>query len=137
MLDTHVWIWWLTAQSPLSKAERAALDEEAAQGGIFLSPISMWEARVLHAKQRLQLDVPFAIWIREAASDALLTILPMDVHVILALDNLPASIHGDPADRLIIATAIAHGLPLATRDAAIRKSRALKLWRPGKSLAHA
>ena len=41
----------------------------------------------------------------------------------------PKSFHGDPADRLIVATARARKLPLATRDAAIRKSRALKLWK--------
>ena len=46
-----------------------------------------------------------------------------------AADALPESFHGDPADRLIVATARARKLPLATRDAAIRKSRAVKLWK--------
>ena len=49
--------------------------------------------------------------------------------VVLAVDSLPASFHGDPADRLIVATARAHRLPLATRDAAIRRSRAVTLWK--------
>ena len=53
----------------------------------------------------------------------------LDIDVILALDALPESFHGDPADRLIVATARARKLPLATRDAAIRKSRAVKLWK--------
>ena len=48
----------------------------------------------------------------------------------LALDSLPASFHGDPADRLIVATARAHALPLATHDTAIRRSRTVKLWKP-------
>ena len=45
-------------------------------------------------------------------------------------DALPASFHGDPADRLIVATARAHAMPLATHDAAIRRSRAAKIWNP-------
>ena len=129
-MDTHIWIWWLTPDSQLSTDERDALDTEASAGGLYLSPISMWEAQVLHAKGRFKLDVPFAIWLREAASDAVITLVPIDLHVIVALDALPASVHGDPADRLIMATARAHALPLATMDAGIRKSRATKIWRP-------
>jgi|SRR4051812_34634362 len=125
-----MWIWWLTSESPLSNVEREALDKEAGEGGLYISPISMWEAQVLHAKTRLHLDVPFAVWLREAASDAVITLLPIDVHVILALDSLSASVHGDSADRIILATARANALPLATRDARIRRSRAIQTWKP-------
>ncbi|MEO8628069.1 MAG: PIN domain-containing protein [Betaproteobacteria bacterium] len=89
----------------------------------------MWETQVLHAKGRLKLTVPFAIWLREAASDAVITLIPIDLHVIVALDALPKTVHGDPADRLIMATARAHALPLATMDTEIRRSRALKIWK--------
>jgi PIN domain nuclease of toxin-antitoxin system len=47
-----------------------------------------------------------------------------------ALDALPVTFHGDPADRLIVATARAHAMPLATHDAVIRKSRAAQVWKP-------
>jgi PIN domain nuclease of toxin-antitoxin system len=53
----------------------------------------------------------------------------MDVEVIMALHSLPASFHGDLADRLIVATAWAHGLVLATHDKAIRRSRLTTLWK--------
>lgn len=56
--------------------------------------------------------------------------LPLDVATILALDALPKGFHGDPADRIIVATARAHGVPLATRDGNIRRSRAAKIWKP-------
>jgi PIN domain nuclease of toxin-antitoxin system len=49
--------------------------------------------------------------------------------VVIALDALPRSFHGDPADRLIVATARSRSLPLATHDKAIRRSRAVPLWR--------
>jgi PIN domain nuclease of toxin-antitoxin system len=48
---------------------------------------------------------------------------------VVALDALPRSFHGDPADRLIVATARAHRIPLATHDRGIRRSRAVPLWR--------
>ena len=51
------------------------------------------------------------------------------VEVVIALAGLPATFHGDPADRLIVATARAHRLPLATHDRALRKSRLVTVWR--------
>ena len=59
----------------------------------------------------------------------MISVIPLDIGVILAADALPKFFHGDPADRLIVATARARKLPLATHDAAIRKSRAVKLWK--------
>jgi PIN domain nuclease of toxin-antitoxin system len=56
-------------------------------------------------------------------------VLPLDVEVVIALDHLPASFHGDPADRLIVSTSRAHKIPLATHDGAIRKSRVTTVWK--------
>lgn len=130
LLDTHVWVWWLTPVSPLSSAERTALDAAADRGEVRLAAISLWEVQVLHAKKRLALPVAFPTWVRQAADERMLSVIPLDVHAVTALDSLPGSFHGDPADRLIVATARAHGLPLATRDARIRRSRLVTLWKP-------
>jgi PIN domain nuclease of toxin-antitoxin system len=130
LLDTHIWLWWLTPESPLTRSERVALDEAAERGDVCLSAISMWEAQVLHAKQRLVLPLPFADWLTRATDDRILSVLPLDRDVVIALDALPSTFHGDPADRLIVATARAHALPLATRDAAIRRARVSRLWKP-------
>lgn len=129
LLDTHVWVWWLTPDSPLSITERSALDAKAERRELFLAAISLWEAQMLHAKRRLQLPLRFPDWLAQAADERMITVVPMAIDVILALDALPESFHGDPADRLIVATARALKLPLATRDATIRKSRAVKLWK--------
>ena len=129
LLDTHVWVWWLTPQSPLSRREREALDSLAARRELNLSAISLWEAQMLHAKGRLDIPFAFADWLEQAADERVLTVLPLDTAVILALDSLPRSFHGDPADRLIVTTARARRLPLATHDAAIRRSRAVTLWK--------
>jgi PIN domain nuclease of toxin-antitoxin system len=84
---------------------------------------------MLHAKGRLTLDRPFDVWIREAASVSVVEVVPLDVEVVIALGDLPATFHGDPADRLIVATARAHRLPLATHDRAVRSSRLVRLWK--------
>lgn len=130
LLDTHIWVWWLTPDSPLARAERDALDAKAVRRELFLPAISLWEVQVLHAKRRFELPLPFAEWLARASDERMISVLPLSVEVVLALDALPASFHGDPADRLIVATARAHALPLATHDAAIRRSRAVKLWKP-------
>ena len=130
LLDTHIWIWWLTPRSPLKPAERNALDAAAEAGGVCLAAISLSEAQLLHSKQRLQLPLPFPDWLSRATESRVLTVLPLDRDVVIAVDSLPARFHGAPADRLIVATARTHGIPLATRDRAIRRSRTAKLWSP-------
>ena len=130
VLDTHIWVWWLTPRSPLSRAERNALDAKAERRDLFLPAISLWEIQVLHAKRRFELPLPFAEWLARAADDRVISVLPLSVEVVFALDTLPASFHGDRADRLIVATARAHAMPLATHDTAIRRSRAAKIWKP-------
>ncbi|MHB8722965.1 MAG: type II toxin-antitoxin system VapC family toxin [Steroidobacteraceae bacterium] len=130
MLDTHFWIWWLTPASPLRSAERNALDAAAEAGSVYLAAISLWEAQLLHSKRRLQLPLPFSDWLIRATESRVLTVLPLDRDVVIAVDSLPTRFHGDPADRLIVATARTHGMPLATRDRVIRRSRAAKLWSP-------
>ena len=130
LLDTHVWVWWLTPDSPLSKRERLGLDQLAQRRELGLSAISLWEAQMLNRKRRLVLPMAFADWIEQAADDRMLTTIPLDLRVVIALDQLPKRFHGDPADRLIVATARSHGLSLATRDATIRRSRLVPIWNP-------
>ena len=130
LLDTHIWLWWQLGQPELSMREREALDAFAAAGTPpALSAISLWEAQMLVEKDRLMMNASLAHWLPTAAAPETVTLLPMDVEVVLALDHLPKLFHGDPADRIIVATARAHGLPLATRDGNIRRSRTASLWK--------
>lgn len=130
VLDTHIWVWWLLPGSPLANRERMALDRIATDKGLLLPAICLWEAQMLHLKKRIELPVPFATWLRRAAAADMLSVLPVSVDTVLAIDELPASFHGDPADRMIVAAARVHDLPLATHDDAIKKSRLVKIWRP-------
>jgi len=130
LLDTHVWLWWLLGSEKLSQKECTELDRLASHGALGLAAVSLWEAQMLHAKGRLTLDRSFDIWIRGAAAADVIRLFPIDIEVIIAVNALPRSFHGDPADRLIVATARAHDLPLATHDTAIRRSRVATVWKP-------
>jgi PIN domain nuclease of toxin-antitoxin system len=130
LLDTHVWLWWLLGAGALSVRERRDLDRQASRGALAIAAVSLWEAQMLHSKGRLELNRPFDLWLRDAAAPDVVQVIPLDIDVVIALDGLANSFHGDPADRMIVATSRAHKFPLATHDAAIRKSRVTALWRP-------
>ena len=100
LLDTHIWVWWLTPGSPLTRAERRALDAAAGRQEIRIAAISLWEAQMLHRKRRLELPLPFSDWLARAADSRIVSVIPLDVETVLALESLPGSFHGDPADRL-------------------------------------
>lgn len=128
VIDSHIWIWWLTGQDELSLKNRARLDGLAKRRiPPFLSAISLWEAQMLFRKGRLTLDMDFDRWLTQATDPEVIRLLPLDTSVILALDRLPTSFHGDPADRIIVATAKAHALPLMTEDKAIRRSKIVEI----------
>lgn len=130
VLDTHIWVWWLLPDSPLPDRARKALDSIAADKGIYLPAICQWEAQMLHSRKRIDLPLPFSTWLRRAAATDVLTVLPLNADAVIAVDELPATFHGDPADRMIVATARAHNLPLATHDETIKRSRLVKIWSP-------
>ena len=129
LLDTHVWLWWLLGSPRLPAKERTALDRLGSRCRVRLAAVSLWEAQMLHAKGRLTLDRAFDVWIREAAAVGVVEVVPLDVEVVIALADLPMTFHGDPADRLIVATARAHRLSLATHDRAVRRSRLVTVWK--------
>ncbi len=130
ILDTHIWVWWLLPVSPLPDRERVALDRIATEAGILLPAICLWEAQMLHRKKRIELPIPFPTWLRRATAADVLNVLPLNADTVIAVDDLPANFHGDPADRMIVATARVHDLSLATHDDAIKKSKLVKIWKP-------
>jgi len=127
LLDTHIWIWWLLGDGSLSPDERKAFDELASKGSLAISWVSVWETEMLERKGRVSLLPGFEPWIEQATNPEFITVLPADISVILAQHNLPETFH-DPADRLIAATSILSGYPLATHDRRIRSSGECEIW---------
>jgi PIN domain nuclease of toxin-antitoxin system len=130
LLDTHIWLWWLTGSPGLSARESVALAALAVRELPFIAAISIWEAQMLVSRGRLIVNEPFDPWIHRMTAPDTVRTLPLDADVVSALNALPSSFHGDPADRLIVATARAHALPLATHDRRIRRSRVATHWKP-------
>lgn len=128
LLDTHIWLWWLLGDGNLSRSERDELDRLAVNRLISISWVSVWETEMLERKDRIRLEPNFTEWIKKAANPDFLTILPVDTEVIIAQRTLPESFHADPADRLLVATAILSGYPFATYDSAIIQSEVCSIW---------
>ena len=116
LLDTHVWVWFVSNPELLSKAAKNAIDSAMEQKEIFISSISAWEIALLIAKGRLYLTLEVNDWIAKSERLPFLQFLPVDNYVAVKSVNLPQPLHSDPADRIIIATAITIGAPVVTKD---------------------
>jgi PIN domain nuclease of toxin-antitoxin system len=118
LLDTHVWIWLVDRPSRLSPMARAAIEANPRLG---VAAISAWEVGMLCRHGRIELDRPIAAWLIQALGPSGIADVPLTAAVALAAAMLPETFPRDPADRLIYATARAHGAPLVTKDAALRE----------------
>lgn len=121
LLDTHVWIWWLLGEGPLLDEERETLNEHAAKNEIAISAASIWEAERLYQKGIIRLEPDFKTWVNLATQQGVCTVIPINKEVILAQQRLPDNFPDDPADQLIVATALLKKFPLATKDRVLQE----------------
>ncbi|MGH9380154.1 MAG: type II toxin-antitoxin system VapC family toxin [Thermoanaerobaculia bacterium] len=127
LLDTHTWIWRLLAPERLSARAEEAVGHP--DNGLFLSPISTWEALVLARKGRLALEPSPSAWVTEALRRSALTAAPITHEIALRSEKLPGFGSNDPADRFLAATALEHGYTVVTKDPAMQDYEALPtLW---------
>lgn len=130
LLDTHALVWWVAAPDRVPRKARVRLQRAVDAGeALHVSSISTWEVAMLAARGRLALTMDVGAWI--AAVEALphVTFVPVDNAVALRAVALPDTIPSDPADRLIVATALGIGATLVTGDERIRQSGALRtVW---------
>ena len=117
VLDTHVWVWWVSGATRLSSPARKAIAEHVRSGKVHLSAISAWEVALLVRRGRLELTQPVAEWVERSMALPFVEFVPIDPRIALRSVALPAPLHVDPADRIVTATAITLGATLLTRDA--------------------
>lgn len=114
LLDTHVLVWLDEGNPRLGPAALQTINEALAAGQLVVATISFWEVAMLVEKQRLTLETKLADWRFELLQAGLLEIPLRGATAILA-GQLPL-FHGDPADRMIVATAIENSAMLMTAD---------------------
>lgn len=84
-----------------------------------IAAITLWEIAMLVSKGRVSVGQDLGTWLAGLLQNGLLKVLPLDAPVAVGSVSLPGSFHGDPSDRMIVATARYHDLPLMTADKAI------------------
>ena len=116
VLDTHAWVWWVSKPEQLSDKTRNAVRQATEMNTLFISSISVWEVAMLTEKGRLELTLDVGEWV--AASEALpfVHFVPVNNHIAIKAVKLPQPLHSDPADRIIIATALSLGATIVTMD---------------------
>lgn len=129
VLDTHIIVWDALTVSKLSKKAKDAIDVADEKGSLIICDISIWEIAMLIKKNRLQIE--------ETPANLLQTILDARRYVVKGITpeiaersvNLGDEINNDPADRLIVATAMVENYPLITADKNLRKAKSINtIW---------
>ncbi len=126
LLDSHALHWWSAEPERLSRPATAAIE---GADEIAVASISWFELAWLAAHQRILISVPLRAWLAQLAEMVRTAVISPAVAATAA--ELPTSFPGDPADRLIYATALEHGWQLVTKDERMRghpQARTITIW---------
>jgi PIN domain nuclease of toxin-antitoxin system len=118
LLDSHVVHWWSAEPDRLSPQASRAIE---GADELAVASISWFELAWLAHHERIVVTIPVRSWLEQLAGP--LRIVGVSPAIAAAAVALPTSFPGDPADRLIYATAVEHGWPLVTKDRRLRSHR--------------
>ena len=113
IVDTHALLWWQAGGDRLSTAAARRIERADV---VYFSPITCWEIAMLVTKARVALDRPVDAWINDLLATSPADIADLTTTIAVTAGQLQ-DFHGDPADRIIYATAATRQLPLVTKDA--------------------
>lgn len=117
LLDTHTWLWAATAPHYLSaKASETIADAQQ----VAISVVSCWEAAVAIRRGRLRVEHDARQWMLDVLRQHRIDVLPLSLNIAVAAGSFARELHGDPIDRVLVATAMAYDCPLITKDQKLR-----------------
>jgi len=116
VLDTHTWIWWVSEPARLGRRGRSAIE---VADRIGVPAVCQFEVAAAISRGRITLDRAPLEWIEQALALPRVELLPLTPAIAVKATQL-GPFHGDPADRLIVATAVLAGAALVTKDRNIR-----------------
>ncbi len=119
VLDTHVLVWAMEKHRYLGADAAGLIDGATFSDGAYVSAITCWEISMLADKGKLEFRQGVRAWVDGALAKPGLFLAPIEPAIAIDAGQLPGSPHGDPSDRIIMATARALGCPLLTADEAI------------------
>ncbi|MBX7073259.1 MAG: type II toxin-antitoxin system VapC family toxin [Pirellulales bacterium] len=125
LLDTHTFLWAGLNSPKLSEHARAIFDDPAAQ--VSVSVVSLWEIAIKLGKGTLNLSEPFEPFVNRVLQELVVDRLPIKMPHLNCLTSLPYH-HRDPFDRLLIAQALAEGVPLLSADAELDAYGLQRIW---------
>lgn len=130
MLDTHALVWWVSTPRRVPAKARRQVDEVLGAGDtIAVSSISIWEVALLVERGRLEFRIPLDAWIAGVEALPFLRFIPVDNRIACRAVVLKDFPNRDPADRMILATALGLGATLVTADARFHRFGAVKtVW---------
>lgn len=120
LLDTHVLVWWVAGSERLPARYAEPLSSASDDEPLAVSDISLWEIATLDRLGRIELRLPLREWLEHAVAPPLVRRIGISPAVAAETAALPRDFPGDPADRIIAATARVFGLTLLTCDGDVR-----------------
>jgi PIN domain nuclease of toxin-antitoxin system len=116
LLDTHAWLWLATGDARLPVPVRKLLERMEARGQLYVAAISLLEIANMFRRGRVLLPLALKVWYEAALSEAHIGLIAITPVIAAETAALPEGFQGDPADRLIAATARVENLTLCTHD---------------------
>lgn len=127
LLDTHTLVWLRIEPTKLSPRAEEAIRTARQGDGLAISAITLWELAWLASHGRLDFSGTLDAFVQKATSG--ITIRPITIQVAVLANQFPPTYPGDPSDRLVGATALSEGIPLVTKDRAIRNFKQIQtIW---------
>jgi PIN domain nuclease of toxin-antitoxin system len=125
LLDTHAFLWFVTASPKLSAGAEGVI--RASGNQLLLSVASVWETAIKQNLGRLPLSEPLDSFIPEHLRTNRITLLPIQLRHTFAVARLPLH-HRDPFDRRLVAQAISESIPVVSADGAFDAYPVQRLW---------